>query len=100
MLILKGRREKTDVRHELFARRTDVLGEGGAEHHHLLVVGCDTEDLLDIPSHVWWKEGKSREGQTDTRVLSLVASSETGSNERASSTGEQGKAQATPSCLR
>jgi hypothetical protein len=40
------------VAHELLANGTDLLGEGGAEHHNLLVGGGGTEDLLDITAHV------------------------------------------------
>ena len=38
--------------HELFTGGSDLLGEGGREHHDLLVVGCSSEDLLDVSSHV------------------------------------------------
>ena len=40
------------VLHELLADWSDVLGEGGAEHHHLLLVGSRTENLLHVASHV------------------------------------------------
>lgn len=42
----------TYVGHEFLACRSNLLREGGAEHHDLLVVGSDTEDLLNIPAHV------------------------------------------------
>ena len=38
--------------HELFARSSDILGQGGREHHDLLVVRSGSEDLLDVSSHV------------------------------------------------
>ena len=40
------------VLHELLADRTDVLGEGGTEHHDLLAVRRRTEDVLDVAAHV------------------------------------------------
>lgn len=40
------------IRHELLADRADVLGQGGREHHHLLVVRRLLEDLLDVGAHV------------------------------------------------
>ena len=41
------------VRHGLLARNPDVLGQGGAEHHDLLVVRSVPEDLLNVSAHVW-----------------------------------------------
>lgn len=38
--------------HELFARLPDGLRQCGAEHHHLLVVGCCTENFLNVAAHV------------------------------------------------
>lgn len=40
------------VTHELLADGADLLGEGGTEHHNLLVGGRGTEDLLDVAAHV------------------------------------------------
>ena len=40
------------VLHELLADWSDVLGEGGAEHHHLLLVGSRAENLLHVTPHV------------------------------------------------
>lgn len=40
------------VAHELLADGTNLLGEGGTEHHNLLVGGSCTEDFLDITAHV------------------------------------------------
>lgn len=40
------------VAHELLADGADLLGQGGAEHHNLLVGGGGTEDLLDVTAHV------------------------------------------------
>ena len=40
------------VLHELLADWSDVLREGGAEHHHLLLVGSSAENLLHVASHV------------------------------------------------
>lgn len=48
----------TYVIHELLAHGADLLGQRGAEHHHLLVVGGHLEDLLDVHAHVC--EGKER----------------------------------------
>lgn len=38
--------------HELLADGTDLLGEGGREHHHLLLLGRRAEDLLHITAHI------------------------------------------------
>lgn len=43
------------VSHELLADGANLLGEGGAEHHNLLVGGGSTENLLDIAAHVYSK---------------------------------------------
>mmetsp|Transcript_32415 Transcript_32415/g.81591 ORF Transcript_32415/g.81591 Transcript_32415/m.81591 type:complete len:218 (-) Transcript_32415:273-926(-) len=40
------------VVHELLAHGADLLGQRGAEHHHLLVVGGHLEDLLHVAAHV------------------------------------------------
>jgi len=40
------------VAHELLAGVLDVSGEGGGEHHDLLVVGSLLENVLDVSSHV------------------------------------------------
>lgn len=42
----------THVGHEFLADCADVLGEGGREHHHLLVVGRHFEDGLNVSPHV------------------------------------------------
>jgi len=39
------------VLHELAADQLDVTGQGGREHHHLLVVRGLCENFLDIASH-------------------------------------------------
>ena len=41
------------VIHELLADGPDLLGEGGAEHHDLLLVGRVLEHLLHISAHVY-----------------------------------------------
>jgi hypothetical protein len=38
--------------HEFLANRTDLLGQGGGEHHDLLVVWRRAEDILNISAHV------------------------------------------------
>lgn len=38
--------------HELFADGADILGEGGREHHDLLLLRSCPEDLLDVATHV------------------------------------------------
>ena len=38
--------------HELLAHGANLLGQGGGEHHHLLVVGGHLEDLLHVRAHV------------------------------------------------
>ena len=48
----------TYILHELLADGADVLGEGGREHHHLLLVGGVAEYLLHVPSHVCNTERK------------------------------------------
>lgn len=40
------------VAHELLADRSDILRQGGAEHHDLLVGRGGAEDLLNIAAHV------------------------------------------------
>merc|ERR1719237_716083 len=40
------------ILHELLADGADVLAEGGAEHHDLLLVRRRTEDLLHVAPHV------------------------------------------------
>merc|ERR1719318_2554734 len=40
------------ILHKLLADRPDVLAEGGAEHHDLLLVGGGSEYLLHITAHV------------------------------------------------
>lgn len=40
------------VLHEFLADRSNFLGQGGAEHHNLLLSWCVSEDLLDIAAHV------------------------------------------------
>lgn len=40
------------VAHELLASLLDVAGEGGSEHHNLLVVRGLLENVLDVASHV------------------------------------------------
>ena len=39
------------VAHELAADILYISGECGCKHHHLLVVGCRSENLLDVASH-------------------------------------------------
>ena len=41
------------VAHELLADRADLLGEGGTEHHNLLVGRGGAEDFLDVTAHIW-----------------------------------------------
>ena len=40
------------VTHELLADGTGLLGQGGREHHNLLLCWGSTEDLLHIAAHV------------------------------------------------
>lgn len=40
------------ILHELSADWTDLFAQGGAEHHHLLLMGSHTENLLDVSAHV------------------------------------------------
>jgi hypothetical protein len=40
------------VTHELLADGTGLLGQGGREHHNLLLCWGSTEDLLDVAAHV------------------------------------------------
>ena len=40
------------ILHELLAYSTDILGERGREHHHLLVGRSSAEDRLHIVAHV------------------------------------------------
>lgn len=41
------------VLHELLADGLDLLGQGGTEHHDLLLHGSGTEDLLHVAAHVF-----------------------------------------------
>ena len=47
-----GMQARTHRLAELAADGADLLGEGGREHHDLLLVGRGAEDLLDVPPHV------------------------------------------------
>ena len=40
------------VLHELLADGPNLLGEGGAEHHYLLLSGRGSEDFLNITAHI------------------------------------------------
>lgn len=40
------------VLHELLADRSSLLGEGGTEHHNLLLSRSGAEDLLNVTAHV------------------------------------------------
>lgn len=40
------------ILHELSADWTDLFAQGGAEHHHLLLMRSHTEDLLHVSAHV------------------------------------------------
>lgn len=40
------------VLHELLADRSNILAQGGAEHHHLFAVWRAAEDFLDILPHI------------------------------------------------
>lgn len=65
-------RQGTHVGHELLADAPDVLGEGGGEHHDLLVVRRHLEDLLNVRAHVCrhgrreWVSAGQHEGFTVT----------------------------------
>lgn len=41
------------ILHELPADWADLFAEGGAEHHHLLLMRSHTENLLHITPHIW-----------------------------------------------
>jgi len=41
------------VLHELSADWLDVVRERSRKHHHLFLLGSRTEDLLDIPTHIY-----------------------------------------------
>ena len=50
--------------HELLANGADLLGEGGGEHHDLLVVGSGAEDVLNVFPHVCvQRERKKKENE-------------------------------------
>ena len=40
------------ILHEFLADGSDLLGECGAEHHHLLLVWGHAENFLDITTHI------------------------------------------------
>jgi hypothetical protein len=46
------REPNTHVAHKLLAGDPNLLCEGGAEHHDLLVVRGDAEDFLYVAAHV------------------------------------------------
>ena len=48
------------VLHELLADSTDVLGQSGGEHHHLLVSRRGAEDGLHVVAHVCLQLGFHR----------------------------------------
>lgn len=50
----------TYVLHELAADGSNLLAECGTEHHDLLLVGCQSEDLLDITPHICGFKKKKR----------------------------------------
>ena len=52
--------------HKLLADGTDLLGQGSAEHHHLLLVRRVFKHLLHISTHVW---RESRENLNTTQSL-------------------------------
>lgn len=54
------------VLHELLADETDLLVQGGREHHDLLVVGSLTENALDITAHVC---NNDRKGTVSEKTL-------------------------------
>ena len=47
-----SRRRIAYILHELLADWSDVLAQGGAEHHHLLLVWGRAENLLHVTAHV------------------------------------------------
>ena len=59
-------RRQQQVLHELPADRSDLLGEGRAEHHHLLLHGRHPEDLLHVTPHIWGKRGEGLLFERDT----------------------------------
>lgn len=67
--------------HKLLADRSDVLAEGSAEHHHLLLMWRRAEDVLDVSSHVcnrtkevsWTAEDANRECKHTQLLQHLVA---------------------------
>ena len=40
------------ITHELLADGSDLLRQCGAEHHHLLLRRCGSEDFLNVAAHV------------------------------------------------
>ena len=49
---LKKKSKKTHILHELFADRSNVLGERGGEHHDLFLVRSRSENLLHVATHI------------------------------------------------
>ena len=45
------------ILHEFFADGSNFFGESGGEHHHLLFVRRQAEDVLHVTSHVWQRKG-------------------------------------------
>jgi hypothetical protein len=60
--IANGKRTDTHVAHKLLAGGPNLLCEGRAEHHDLLVVRGDVEDFLHVAAHVCrgWKKVSQR----------------------------------------
>lgn len=51
----------TYILHEFAADWSDLLAQCCTEHHDLLLMGCDLEDVLYITSHVCYTKRHSNE---------------------------------------
>lgn len=46
----------TYILHELATNWPNLFAQCCTEHHHLLLMGCDLKDFLDVTSHVCCKQ--------------------------------------------
>ena len=78
----------THVGHELLAHGADLFGEGGREHHHLLVVWGHFEDGLNVRPHICSSKNKKiQQRAADSGQVMIVQMSHTWQSRKNSSEG-------------
>ena len=60
------------VIHELLADWTDLLGQGGAEHHGLLLMGSGFEHFLHISAHIYKERYSSLSTPNRLSILNRI----------------------------